>query len=443
VGWYNLSDFTFQPPEMTTKAETLHPLFANVAEMTTAGSGVRSSGFWVGESAYATDVAGCTPETLVGYQADSATQACAPVDAPFTVRIDNTAQVAACGQPYECLGGAPPSTAYNPTNVSEKLTRLAEGQAIDLGVRFVTTLANQIWSSYPSFLPLLPDMSEAFTALIRYTKPRDASANIWVTQQDGSWRNVTDIDLGTGPDVWTATGLTATGAASWEWMQVYPAYLSYDKQTSTFLGRYCSTASDCAPNLGLTCQPDSHVCTAAPLTTSPPTCASAPDTAPGRTLKFFAAYPNSSYSPQCIEQCNLDTECGTGGKCLSGQCVQPAIKVRLSGAHMSESCSGIPSGTPLFKGANEQGSCSAVFKNNLPPKKGTVCPKEFEAVPQCRGALAWTTRKGVTGWFCRGGGEALYQCTPEDAPDLDAVAFVPGKPWCAPDGATSFVGVCK
>jgi hypothetical protein len=33
-------------------------------------------------------------------------------------------------------------------------------------------------------------------------------------------------------------------------------------------------------------------------------------------------------------------------------------------------------------------------------------------------------------------------CALDDSPHLDAVAFVPGKPWCMPAGATSFTGVC-
>jgi len=47
--------------------------------------------------------------------------------------------------------------------------------------------------------------------------------------------------------------------------------------------------------------------------------------------------------------------------------------------------------------------------------------------------------------YCTGpiNGLSLYpSCTLDDSPQLDAVAFVPGKPWCMPAGATSFVGVC-
>ena len=105
---------------------------------------------------------------------------------------------------------------------------------------------------------------------------------------------------------------------------------------------------------------------------------------------------------------------------------------------MSESCTG----AELFKGANEQGTCSKTFAK-WPPKNGAVCPRQNEGTPQCRGKLAWSSRKGVWGWFCRGGGEALRACVADDAPDLDSVTFIPGKPWCAKPGATAFLGVCR
>jgi hypothetical protein len=64
-----------------------------------------------------------------------------------------------------------------------------------------------------------------------------------------------------------------------------------------------------------------------------------------------------------------------------------------------------------------------------------VCPKANEVGTSCRGSLVWGKRQNVTGWFCRGGGEALYACLADDSPDLDAVGFIPGKPWCMAQGA--------
>ena len=440
VGYYQRAKMRFWRDQATTpEPEWLHPIFVNGPEVARA-SGVRGAGYSVGEASYNTDVAGCTDVQVAGYDgASPASQVCEATDAHFTIPIDNVAQVAPCGPYSECLSGAPPGGGFNTTDVSYKLTGLRDGQAVDLGVRFVTDLDGQLWQSGLQYEPVLSDLAEPFTAIVRYSKQRDGSANLWVTGQDGSWREVTDLDFGTGPDIWPATGTTASGTPAWEWLQVYPAYLIHDRQTSAYLGRYCDTTADCATGLGLTCT--SNVCRKDAIPdidrVNPPAC----DGAPGQLKPYVARpvdYLHPTPPPACIEQCSADDQCGKAGKCMSGQCVQPAIKVRLSGAAMSESCTGIQ----LFKAANEQGSCSKVFRT-MPPKQGTVCPQEFEGAPPCRGALAWTKRKGVLGWFCRGGGEALYQCTPDDAPDLDAAAFIPGKPWCAPAGAASFVGVCK
>ncbi len=444
VGVYQPQVFTFAPPELTSAGvvpEKLHPIFVNGPE-TVRTSPVRGSGYWAGERAFNTDVAGCESTQLVGSMSSASNQICASADAYFKTRIDNNTQVAPCGDYKQCLGGAPPGSGYNNQDVSYKLVNLRDGQAVDVGVRFTADLADgHIFQSSVLFPPLLPDMAEPFTAIVRYTKPVTGSAHLWVTGPDGIWRNVTDIDHGTGPDIWTATGTAADGTPAWEWMQVYPAYLSHDQQTSSYLGRYCSSNADCTPGLGLTCaETGSPICTKA-AAVDPSGVMSCEGGAPGQLKPFDTRpvdYLHPKPPPVCIEQCTADTQCGLAGKCMSGECVQPAIKARLSGAYMSESCNGVQ----LFKAANEQGSCSKVFKT-MPPKSGTVCPREFEGAPQCRGALIWTKRKGVTGWFCRGGGEALYQCIAADAPDFDAVAFVPGKPWCAPEGATSFVGVCK
>ena len=52
-------------------------------------------------------------------------------------------------------------------------------------------------------------------------------------------------------------------------------------------------------------------------------------------------------------------------------------------------------------------------------------------------------RGGRWAWFCAYGGKALFGCTPVDAPKLDIAALIPGKPYCIPDGAKSFAGVCN
>ena len=235
----------------------------------------------------------------------------------------------------ECLGNhieAPGAKAQIPG--SGKLVGLVDGQAVDA-----------IRVAPPDLDPSA--LGEAYTAIIRYTKGRTGTANIWASTASGGWRDATTFGDGPGPDVWKSTGTSE----QFEWMQVYPVYPGPDSATS-------------------------------------------------------------------------------GGA--------PALKVRVSGALMSESCTGLE----LFKGANEQGYCDKVFPTN-PPRNNTVCPKEFERAPACLGQLAWHKKHGTWGWYCRGGGEALYACTAADAPELDAAGFVIGKPWCMPEGATSFVGVCK
>jgi hypothetical protein len=250
---------------------------------------------------------------------------CEPDDAHFTTTIDPAQKVACLND--ECLGraGGPMDAAntaiYGPP--SGKLVGLADGQAVDAISRRAGTVP-----------------TEAFTAIIRYTKGRTGSANIWASTTTGGWWDVTSFGDGTGPDVWKSTGTDQ----QFEWMQVYPVY---------------------------------------------PT-------------------------P------------GNGG-----------LQVRISGAAMSESCTG----PELYRGSNEQGFCDKVFTG--PIRNNTVCPKEFERAPTCLGKLVWQKKHGTWGWFCRGGGEAISACTAADAPDLDAIGFVPGKPWCMPADATTFVGVCK
>ena len=139
----------------------------------------------------------------------------------------------------------------------------------------------------------------------------------------------------------------------------------------------------------------------------------------------------------CIEQCTSDAQCAPGDVCDTGRCVSPVAKVRIAGASMSESCTG----PVLFRGASERGDCAKIFPKG--PKKHTVCPKKYEVGAACIGSLVYDEREGVWGWYCRGGGEALFACQAEDSPDIDAVGFVPTRPWCMSPEATTFVGICK
>ena len=251
---------------------------------------------------------------------------CTAADAHFTTEIDAASQKVACLN-GECLGrvsgslGPPHDAIYGPE--VGKLVGLVDGQAVDAVGRSGS------------------DLNEAYTAIVRYSKTRTGSANIWASTTTGGWWDATAFGDGTGPDVWKSTGTDQ----QYEWMQVYPVY---------------------------------------------------------------------------------PTNPGGGG-----------LKVRISGAAMSESCTG----PELYRGANEQGICDKVFTG--PIRNNTVCPKEFERAPTCLGKLVWHKRRGTWGWFCRGGGEAISACVAADAPELDSVGFVPGKPWCASADATSFVGVCK
>jgi len=427
----------------------------------------RSGGFDPDEVSAAYDVASCRG----GRHSKLDWPWCTPDEAPFTVQLDHDTQRATCANGLDCFGGTSSETE------SYKLVKLRAGQAVDPTVRFTPILPSRSFAD-PS---LRPDMGEAFTAIIRYQKDRTGSANISTRGSDGGWCDITTIGGGDddkdgsssrpacrgpapittvtvvnhddddegsrharedhhrskGPDIWAATD-----PGKWEWMQVYPTYLAYDTLTSTYPGKYCTADSQCAA--GLTCDSMANACM---KPVPPPTCNEAgctPTACDAGLVRLTIDAPlydgDTVSGDQCVQPCTGAGagDCGAGQACLSGKCVNPALKIRLSGASMSESCTG----AELFKGSNEQGSCGKVFKK-YPLKNNTVCPRESESLPNCRGSLTWTKRKDVWGWYCRGGGEALYACLPEDAPDLDAVQFIPGKPWCAAADATSFVGVCK
>ena len=119
---------------------------------------------------------------------------------------------------------------------------------------------------------------------------------------------------------------------------------------------------------------------------------------------------------------------------------RPTLKIKVSGATQGESCTG----AKILKGDGETGTCSNLKYTYFDWKHLKVACKEAgESKPICRGEMILDYRGGKWGWFCAYGGTAVSACTGADAPDLDAFAFIPGKPYCMPDGATSFAGICK
>jgi hypothetical protein len=118
----------------------------------------------------------------------------------------------------------------------------------------------------------------------------------------------------------------------------------------------------------------------------------------------------------------------------------PTIRLRVSGAGEGTSCTG----AKLKRGDGEMGSCRNPLDVTFDWKHlKVVCRERSEVAPACRGELILDYRNRKWGWFCAYGGMATFSCNAADAPDLDTGAFIPGKPWCMPQGATSFVGVCK
>ena len=350
---------------------------------------------------------------------------CAAADSPFDGRFD-VAQVIECGV-GKCLGGNPFTSGggYSADARTFAMVDMVSNQATD-------------WSGGGRGA----DVSEPVTALIRYSKDRTASARVFVSNTDGEWSDVTTwngeqgrLDGGAGgADIWPATE-----AGTWDYLQIYPVYIRTSPYVGFSFGRSCTASAECAAGLGLTCSSGMCVKKATATVDASGQTSWSCDGAPGQ-LQVYERSPDPYWSgnPTCVEQCTADAQCQTGDSCRSGRCSSPVARVRVAGAAVSESCTG-----PVrFKGPNETGACSYPFKA-LALKTNTVCPKEYEDGTPCRGALVWGKRQNVTGWFCRGGGEALYDCLPQDAPDLDAVGFVPGKPWCAPADAKAFVGMCK
>jgi hypothetical protein len=382
----------------------------------------RQAGTSPNSQVFDVDVSGCDAPLAVNGDFPEPLQRCAAADAPFKTRLDTVANVASCGDATQCIGGDIPGATAG-VSESFKLVGLRSGQAIDAGLRFLPMMPGYAAGDPAT---LRPDLAEPVTAIVRYSKDRTGTANIWVTAADGSWTSVSGPAGGPSSVAWPATG-----AGNWEWLHVYPVYLHQDPQLSAYLGRYCQTTADCAA--GLTCGP-TNVCSRTTAPNDP--------TVPGTTCDGGAVplkYVVTSTGPICVEQCVSTSQCGPGGTCIQGQCVNPAAKVRLSGAATAETCTG----AKTMKGDGETGTCNLKYSYFDWKHLKVACREAGESKPICRGEMILDYRKGAWGWFCAYGGSAVYACTAADAPDLDAVGFVPGKPWCAPAGATRFVGICK
>jgi len=118
---------------------------------------------------------------------------------------------------------------------------------------------------------------------------------------------------------------------------------------------------------------------------------------------------------------------------------RPTLKLSVAGATQGEFCTG----GKILKGDGETGTCALKSIYFDWKRLKVMCRESGESKPVCRGDLIYDYRGGKWGWFCAYGGRAISACTGADAPDLDAFAFIPGKPYCMPDGATSFAGICK
>ena len=438
---YQLRGASFAPPDRP--PADLNAIFVNGPLITHIGGyksplggiphRVVADRIHAGGYAFAFDVAACNPAApAVGLTAfGSWTPQCTSGDDRFTLPISDT-QTATCVG-LSCLSG----DSYA-TKESYKLTALADGQAIDVGIRFTPDTPQSV-SDSP--VQIHPDMNEPLTALIRYSKDRTGAAEVWASDKDGDWRSFTDLtNPGTGPDVWSATGVTPAGHPAWEWLQVYPVYLHHDGQSSSYLGKYCTIDDDCDQGRGFTCggaspfgsSPSVCIAPAIPADPATPAPSSCPAGGPPTRLVEYDA------GPVCVEQCVSDSQCPTYAVCVTGQCVNPAAKIRIAGAVQGESCTG----PELFRGDGERSTCSRFYFDWQ--KKRITCRKSAEPAPACRGSLVFYVNSlRDYGWKCVDGGKAVRQCLAADAPDLDGVGFIPGKPWCAPAGTTSFIGVCK
>lgn len=116
-----------------------------------------------------------------------------------------------------------------------------------------------------------------------------------------------------------------------------------------------------------------------------------------------------------------------------------SMKVRFSGAVSGEACSG----ATVAKGDGATGTCKLTAAYFDWEHLKVACRESGESKPLCRGELILDYRARKWGWFCAYGGTSLQACTAADAPELDAAAFVPGKPWCAASDAAAFVGTCE
>jgi hypothetical protein len=116
-----------------------------------------------------------------------------------------------------------------------------------------------------------------------------------------------------------------------------------------------------------------------------------------------------------------------------GSPARPALALSISGARRAAACGG----EKELKGDGERARCArSRFDWG---RFRWVCEAEAPDPLECAGDPAW--RWWRLGWRCAGGGPAQRACRPEDAPELDAIGFVPGRPWCFRSDEP-FAGVC-
>ena len=116
-----------------------------------------------------------------------------------------------------------------------------------------------------------------------------------------------------------------------------------------------------------------------------------------------------------------------------------SVKVRISGAAQAEQCTG----AKRQKGDGETGVCNLKYAFFDWKHLKVACGEAGESQPLCRGELIFDYRNKHWGWFCAYGGKPVFACTATDSPELDAAAFIPGKPYCMAADATSFAGPCR
>lgn len=116
----------------------------------------------------------------------------------------------------------------------------------------------------------------------------------------------------------------------------------------------------------------------------------------------------------------------------------------------AESCPscGAPSGTAAASGAPGAvvlaagGTIGHCTDPNIPVSGfgDYTCPAQFQ-VPRCAGGMmVFTGGPPGEDWACAGDLPASRLCAAADAPEIDVVALVPGRPWCAQEAKDLFLG---